>query len=1358
MVCSKSFVLSFFLYILFFSCVFSNPSYPLFFDGGVPFFTHYSGKTYQAHIQNWCINQDDKGMIYVGNTQGLLTFDGQSWELFPSPNKTVIRSLEKDPNGTLFYGAKNDFGYLAADTAGQLQLISLRKHLTEKIKDLDDIWEIRYHNQAIYFQSLTHIVILRDPHLLPSSRDEIQIETWYAGNEIEALSHVGDELWFWRKGKGIMKWEDDTAKLVAGSEFLDRTMVYKMLPFFEDSSRQLIFTYSKGVYLRDGTTYTKLGGELGQHLSITGNHVQDVFPISKDILGIGTTTSGVIFLNPQGEVLASISEDNWLPEEKIHSGFMDHHGSLWLATDNGITHIELQAPFAKINGESGLKGRVISATKGNEQVYLGTDNGIYVSGKDFKAPFKKIDGADSHAFSVLYTQNQLLAAFPYLGIYQLRNGHLQKLYEKTPIILTPSRYDDRIVFVGGGAFAFGFCILYWDGSNWNRFLTDPIIKDEIRYVVEERKGVVWLGSRSKGFIRVELDQLRQENMLGKLAQGDSLRSRTQRVTEEQATSRFRARPFFIGDRIYFASNQGLKSIDSSGTNWTLKPDSSLGESLAQADININLLSQGHDKEIWVHSSSGKDNQIVRLIPGLDGSYQWQDIPSMERAYKVTITGAADQPSQLNKMIIFTTEGVLKYDTSVRDHQSGKFSTLIRKVKVKHDSTIFLGSTFAELPDIGDHLLAFNNNEIRFEYSAPIYDEPGKIQYQVLLEGNDDSWSNWSLETKKDYTNLAEGEYTFRVRSKNIYGHIGEEATFTLSILPPWYRTWWAYLILSILGFGLIYSLIKWRIHRLKKQTKELAELVQERTQEVLTQKNQLAKQAKRLQELDQVKSQFFTNISHELRTPLTVIRGMSEQIQKDPGRWLDQGIPLIQRNTGQLLDLVEQILDLRKLESGKLSLNFKQLDVVQFIQYIIESFQSLAESKGIFLSFSAQVQDPLMDIDKDKFLRIISNLLSNAIKFTPKGGRIKIRMRQEGQQLLIQVSDTGMGIPEHQVEHIFERFYQVDDSDTRQGEGTGIGLALVAELVKLLGGGIEVQSEIGKGSTFQLFLPIYQNAPLADQENKSRESLAFPIVQSHPSEPISPRENNGQLPSLLIVEDNEDVVQYISTFLQDHYQIQLAQDGEEGIEKALERIPDLIISDIMMPRKNGFDLCHSLKQHEFTSHIPIILLTAKADVDSRIHGWKSGADAYLAKPFNEEELLAVLEKSLELRTRMQARYASPGPLPESSDPAVQVEDAFISKVKQIIWDNLEDEDFKVPALCKELGLGRTQLHNKIKALTGRSTSLYVRLIRLNKAKELLLSTDMHVSEVSYAVGYSNPSYFSRIFEEEFGVRPSKIIA
>jgi signal transduction histidine kinase/DNA-binding response OmpR family regulator/streptogramin lyase len=657
-------------------------------------------------------------------------------------------------------------------------------------------------------------------------------------------------------------------------------------------------------------------------------------------------------------------------------------------------------------------------------------------------------------------------------------------------------------------------------------------------------------------------------------------------------------------------------------------------------------------------------------------------------------------------------------------------------------------------------LAYRQNSFTFQYTAlEFIQKPNYVEYAYQLEGFDKDWQQVGKKREAAYTGLSPGHYVFKVKCRNHQGFWGELREISITILPPWYRTWWAYLLWAAILAGSLYWLYRFQLNR------RLAEA-----------------EALRLKELDLAKSRLYTNITHEFRTPLTVILGMAEQVKSDPKKWFNEGLQLIRRNGKQLLSLVNQLLDLSKLESGDMPLKLVQGDVVNYLKYLTESFHSYAESRDIRLHFLTDLQECRMDYDPEKLGNVVSNLLSNAIKFTPEAGDIylQIGMRDEGRGMMgsaissliphsssleLVVRDTGIGIPPAAIPHIFDRFYQVDDSSTRRGEGTGIGLALAKELVTLMGGSITVESKVGAGTKFTVQLPITRLAPeippdpLKGEPQKQHPAEIFEEITSELPDYGSPFRGSGgvEKPLVLLIEDHRDVLTYLTSFLSGEYQIVLAKDGQEGWDKALELIPDLIVSDVMMPKKDGFEVCESVKTDERTCHIPVILLTAKAGEKAKIEGLAHGADAYIAKPFNREELMVRIEKLIDGRRRIQEQYAAKGFLRKSASLKPQsLDDIFLQKITGIVEENLSDENFGLPELCRQAAMSRSQLFRKLKALTGQSTNYFIRNVRLEKAKELLETTHLSISEIAYQTGFVNPAYFSRVFKEVFGVPPGEV--
>ncbi len=528
----------------------------------------------------------------------------------------------------------------------------------------------------------------------------------------------------------------------------------------------------------------------------------------------------------------------------------------------------------------------------------------------------------------------------------------------------------------------------------------------------------------------------------------------------------------------------------------------------------------------------------------------------------------------------------------------------------------------------------------------------------------------------------------------------------------------------------------------------------------------------RLKENQELKNKLYANITHEFRTPLTVILGMARTIESSGNNVISaritEAVTLIKSNSKKLLDLVNTLLDLAKLESGKMNLILESGDIINYLRYCFNSFERFAESKSLHLQFLTELKSLEMLFDKDKIQQIISNLVSNAIKFTPKGGQIHLSanliIKKDLKYLRIELSDTGQGIPDHEIPNLFNRFFQLTESG-KYSEGSGLGLALVKELVTLMNGAITVNSQIGKGSSFCITLPV-QSSNDSGVSNDSRQTVESldsdhelnysETSDSHLNyvykEANSSEVMNLEKPLVLIVEDNKDIIYYLRTILEKKYHLEIAYNGSDGVELALEIIPDIIISDILMQGKTGLELCEQLKHDEKTNHIPIILLTAKVDYESRIEGFKKGADVYLTKPFNESELHILIENLLLGRKALQLHYhqAQNNELKKSAD----LTDPFLQKLNLLIHDNMEDEDFGILHLCRGMQMSRTQLHRKITALTGKSTSIYLRYLRLQKAKELLRTTRLNISEIAFAVGFSDPNYFTRSFTEEFGINPS----
>jgi DNA-binding response OmpR family regulator/nitrogen-specific signal transduction histidine kinase len=568
-------------------------------------------------------------------------------------------------------------------------------------------------------------------------------------------------------------------------------------------------------------------------------------------------------------------------------------------------------------------------------------------------------------------------------------------------------------------------------------------------------------------------------------------------------------------------------------------------------------------------------------------------------------------------------------------------------------------------------------------------------------------------------------------------------------LPPWWKTWWAYggyaFIVVLLLFGARKMIV--RDERLKAKL-QLEHLNLEKAQEV-----------------DRVKTSFFTNISHEFRTPLTLIKGpVQELMEKYANDSSTRGkLKLIQRNSDLLLRLINQLLDLARVEAGTLKLEKAEDDVYSFLRAIASSFESYGRQKGVSLSVEIPVVPYVIVYDKDKVETIVINLINNAIKFTPSGGSVHMKAIVDNSTLRLSVRDTGIGISkEHQVK-IFERFHQL--SEAHKEVGTGIGLSLVKELVAFVGGTIEVISDTGKGSEFIVAIPVESVGVDANKSLEAKQPITTESVYANSQEydnsyVASNGKNGKQLPpegspQILVVEDNLDVRSFIIDCLGTEFAFIEAENGLVGLDKARTHTPDLIISDVMMPEMDGMQMTQEIKADIRTSHIPLIMLTAKSTEDSKLHGLQTGADDYLIKPFNKNELVLKVRNAISRQQKLREKLTAEL---MSSSPRVEVmsqDERFLKTVKDKILERLNDEQLSVEALSEDVGLSRSQLLRKVTSLTGMSVNELIRKLRLHRAAQLIAQDWGPVSQIAYEVGFSNLSYFSKVFKEEFGVSPSE---
>ena len=641
-------------------------------------------------------------------------------------------------------------------------------------------------------------------------------------------------------------------------------------------------------------------------------------------------------------------------------------------------------------------------------------------------------------------------------------------------------------------------------------------------------------------------------------------------------------------------------------------------------------------------------------------------------------------------------------------------------------------------------LRYDENFISIEFSGLNYANPDHTYYKYRLKNYEEGWveSPAAALGRAVYTGLRPGEYEFEVYAANgdkVWSK--EPARLAIVVHPPFWATYYALAVYVLMAAGMVYWIskmyVRWEKEKMMAERRENARRQQEH--------------------LEEMKLRFFTNISHEFRTPLTLIlTPLGSLIKQQSDVDLKQRLVVIYRNAEKLLQLVNQLLDFRKLEMQGERLSVRMGDIVVFVQDAVEAFCELVKEKGVTLAFESKIGHLYMNYDHDKVYKVVNNLLSNAVKFTPSGGRIAVRVenlvRNGREYVAVSVRDTGCGMEEKDKERIFTRFYQVESSHKSQS-GSGIGLHLVKGYVDLHGGEITVDSRPGEGSVFTFFLPTDlqhdEKVTIAHGEDKETVSVSVPSAAEDGSEP------SGERKKLLIVEDNADFRAYLVHEFSSDFDVVEAGDGVEGEEMVREEWPDLVISDLMMPKRDGIAFCQRMKNDIHTSHIPFILLTAKMSDDARIESYKAGADSYISKPFNFEMLQVRVQKLIEQRETRKVTFKKNIEITPSEITTTSLDEEFVKKAVAFVEKNMDNSEYSLEDLSSDLGLSKTHLNRKLTVILNMKPLQFIRSIRLKRAAQLLVGSQYNVVEIADKVGFNTIKYFNRYFKEEFGMTPTQ---
>ena len=1026
---------------------------------------------------------------------------------------------------------------------------------------------------------------------------------------------------------------------------------------------------------------------------------------------------GLIWISTYGKGLFVFNQDltqsqhfvaDKLGESPIASNYLlgiiaDRHDGVWVSSEyGGVSHIQVMDKGVERiypNGEGNMDfSNVVRMVKkmNDGTVMVGTRAGSLYH---YSADMSQVLGK-SHFDSNVY------------GIVQMPNGETwigtrgKGIYGAKGL-----DFKDRNVFCMAsdakhrmwiGTFGKGLSLVYprKDGYGVKTFFADSVGLNEVRCMVIDKHGVLWCGT-SGGLIRIPVDEFVK----------DASRYKTY------------VRDYEIRDVI----------VDRQGRLW-----------LSASGDGLVLVEQGDgetEPKFYVfNTSNGLVNNLVQSVVDTPDGNLWISTQQGVTAWNARKKSFENYMFSRNPMgNVYNENSAVCLDDG-RVVLGGNYGlTIIQPSRLSHVSGL-TDVVFTSYPYSDEITLTYEQRSPNIYFSTLDYSDVRNVKYTYRLEGFDQAWSQPSSTPWAAYQKLPAGKYLLHVKACTSDGTWGKESTLVICIKPPFYLTSWAIMIYVLLVLGVIILVVKF-VHD----------------------KNVLRNRIRLEQELTRYKLVFFTNIAHEFRTPLTLMQGSLEKekcIMK-ANRWqteLEKTIRVMDKSVQRMLRLIDQLLEFRKMQAGKLKLSLQETDAVMFVKGICRMFDDAAESKEIAYSFESSEPAHAMFLDQQMIDKVVFNLLSNAFKYTPAKGTISVSLSFTD-VMTIRVADTGVGIPQEKREQLFSRFMQ----SSYTGESFGIGLHLTHELVRTHHGEITYQENEGGGSVFVVTIPLQKDcyeasdflvkdSPIlkADltKERDGQEEKTTDAVPSAPSAPLNRR-------TILLIEDDNDVREFLLSELESCFDLKVASDGKAGIAMAKELDVDLIVSDVMMPGMNGFELTKRLKNSFETSHIPIILLTALSTDENVLEGTESGADAYITKPFSPQLLMARILQLLNQREILRQKF---GKVPQEIRSAMlrnEQDSLFVKRLDSIVYSRLGEQDLSVDKVAGLLHLGRTIFYKKVRGTTGYTPNEYIRVIRLRKAAELLKEGEKNVSEVAYAVGFDNPYYFSKCFKEQFGMPPSQ---
>ena len=997
-------------------------------ETGLPYLRNYSAREYRAQSQNWSVTQDQRGVIYIGNNDGVLVYDGVRWRTVRVSNDSAVRSLDVDSNGVVYVGARGEFGYLAPDESGSPHYVSLLDRVPEADRGFKDVWRTIATQDGVYFGSFDRLFRWNPQTGLnvwkPGGRDRYHL-TFRANNSI----YVQDSRY------GLLLLDRDSLHPVPGAERFAKDRIYCLSVHNE----RLLVGLQEGMFLHEGGSFKPYPTEADAILRKAQPYSCSALPGGGMV--ITTLRGGAVLLNSETRLERILNENSGLSSDSVTFAYPDREGGLWLALVTGVARVEAQSPLSTFDERNNLAGSVTAIARHEGTLYAGTTSGLFrlvPSPPGEAANFETVEDIGEEVLSLLDTGTGLLIGAK-SGVYQLQ-GKRARLIRQSDYVydLSPSTLDPSLVYASGSG---GMALLRERGGRWSDGGSVPGVNQAIRKAVVSPVGV-WLGTDFQGLL---------------LVTGLPDNPSVQTFGAKDGLPAGAVLPFLTGDRTVFLTTKGILNFDPNSRHFS--PDTVLGPQFAgRTDQPTILMEDPESRNIWACSKTYSGV----LHRQTDGRYQWDENP-LQRLGETEIQAVHIDPEGVTWA--GTSEEIVRYDPAIPKNYAVRFFALVRRLSDIDEKRIHFGGH----GDAKKRAFRYESNSLRFRFAAPSFDDESRTEYRMYLQGFDKTWSSWAQETRKDYTNLPEGNYLFRVAARNLYGATSEEGTVGFSVLPPWYRTWWGY-GLGVLAIGvLIFCVVRWRLRQLAEQNRRLQKIVEERTAE-LQEKNST------LTQLNSEKNEFLGIAAHDLKNPLGAIRGFAEMLEEDaadmPQDEVVDTAAKIKKSANLMFDLVSNLLDVNRIEQGKMDLTLAPCDLWDTVRQAVDGYRQRALAKRIELHFEEKDRPPLVAADATLLVQIMDNLVSNAVKYSPSAKNVWVRVYQVDSRVRAEVKDEGPGISAEDQKRLFGKFARLSARPTAGEHSTGLGLAIVKRLVESMKGEVWCDSHPGQGAAFVVELPV----------------------------------------------------------------------------------------------------------------------------------------------------------------------------------------------------------------------------------------------------------------------------------------------